>query len=81
MTGDGTGNTCPDSMGVGTSTTQLRAERSGEGDGRVYHVSFSADDGRGGQCIGMITVCVSHDQAHGGRCVDEGPLFDSTTCP
>ena len=42
MTGDGTGNTCPDSMGVGTSTTQLRAERSGEGDGRVYHVSFSA---------------------------------------
>ena len=80
----GDGNTCPDGDGVGTSTALLRAERSGTpkvpGDGRVYHVSFVADDGNGGECAGTITVCVPHDQRPGHVCVDQGPLYDSTTC-
>jgi hypothetical protein len=35
---DGTddGHTCPDGHGIGTSTAQVRAERSGQGDGWVY---------------------------------------------
>lgn len=79
-TGTGSGDTCPDAKGVGTSTAQLSAERSGNGDGRVYHISFTADDGKGGTCTGEVTVCVPHDQGKGNTCVDEGPGFDSTVC-
>jgi hypothetical protein len=75
----GSGNTCPDATGVGTATTEVLAERAGSGDGRVYHISFTADDGQGGTCEGEVTVCVPHDQSDG--CVDQGPLFDSTVCP
>ena len=69
------GNTCPDATGVGTTAAMVRAERSRWLDGRVYHVSFVADDGRGGRCDGTVTVCVP-DGPFG--CWDEGPLFDST---
>src|SRR5439155_1200795 len=48
--GPGAGQTCPDAVGVGTAVALVRAERSGGADGRVYHVSFRADDGHGGQC-------------------------------
>src|SRR5438132_8024004 len=57
---------------VGGPIATLRAERNGEGDGRVYHVGFLADDGRGGQCRGTVTVCVPRDQGRGSTCVDEG---------
>ena len=70
--------TCPDPALVG-STARVRAERDGSGDGRVYHVSFVADDGRGGRCSGTVAVCVPHDQGAGHRCVDQGARFDSTT--
>jgi hypothetical protein len=78
----GAGRRCSDAAGVGTATASVRAERMGEGNGRVYHVSFVADDGRGGHCAAVVTVCVPHDQGSGHPCVDEGPLFDSTgRCP
>jgi hypothetical protein len=76
--GHGDGSTCADAIGTGTGLASLRAERSGQGDGRVYHVRFVADDGRGGQCNAEVTVCVPHDQ--NAACVDQGPLFDSTSC-
>ena len=69
---------CPDAMGVGTGALALRAERNGQGDGRVYHVHFTATDGRGGACSGAVTVCVPHDQRPGQACDDGGALFDST---
>jgi len=78
--GPGHSDKCPDAKGVGTSTAQLRAERDGSGDGRVYHLSFTADDGLGGQCEGNVSVCVPHDQGKGSHCVDQGSLYDSTTC-
>jgi hypothetical protein len=78
----GDGNTCPDAAGIGSAAAQVRVERSGAkrvpGDGRVYHLSFTADDGRGGTCSGVVAVCVPHDQGMGGTCVDQGPLFTST---
>jgi hypothetical protein len=77
----GDGNTCPDANGTGTSTVSVRAERSGQGDGRVYHLRFVASDGRGGSCEGVATVCVPHDQGHGSECVDQGPVYSSTSCP
>jgi hypothetical protein len=73
----GSGNTGPDAWGVGTSTAQLLTERSGRGDGRVYHVAFTADDGHGGSCSGVVTVGVPHDQ-RGSAPVDQGALYDST---
>ncbi|HEX6899194.1 MAG TPA: MopE-related protein [Thermoanaerobaculia bacterium] len=76
----GDGSTCPDASGTGTSTVQVRAERSGKRDGRVYHIRFQAADGRGGTCTGEVTVCVPHDRKPGATCVDEGALFDSTVC-
>ena len=72
------GATCPDATGVGTSSVKLRSERLGNGDGRVYHVAFTASDGRGGRCSGTVTLCVPHDQGHGRACGDQGALVDST---
>jgi hypothetical protein len=37
----------PDGAGIATNTAQVRAERLGAGDGRVYHIGFTADDGKG----------------------------------
>jgi len=76
----GDGNTCPDAQGTGTPTAQVRVERNGLLDGRVYHVHFHADDGRGGSCEATPTVCVPHDQRPGATCIDQGALFDSTKC-
>jgi cysteine-rich repeat protein len=67
---------CPDGDGVATATAHLRAEREDGGDGRVYHVAFTATDGSGQSCSGEVTVCVPRRRHHG--CVDQGPLFDST---
>lgn len=80
--GTGDGAFCPDASGIGSGVASVRSERQGSGDGRVYHLSFSADDGRGGRCEGVVTVCVPKSQggAHS-NCVDQGPLFDSTVCP
>lgn len=78
LNGLGDGDTCPDASGVGSAVARLRAERSGTADGRVYHVSFTASDGRGGQCVGAATACVPHDQRPGHTCRDQGPLVNST---
>lgn len=70
----GAGNTTPDAV---LDPLQVRAERAGTGDGRVYHVSFTGDDGRGGTCDGEVLLGVPHDQ-RGDPAVDGGPLYDST---
>jgi cysteine-rich repeat protein len=75
-TGDGA--TCPDGIGVGIDTASLRSERSGGGDGRVYHVAFAAVDRCNAACVGEVTVCVRHDRRPNGTCGDGGPLHDST---
>ena len=77
--GPGSGKTSPDGMGVGTSVAHIRAERSGQSrNGRVYEISFEADDGTGLTCNGSVKVCVPHDQRKGHECVDDGQLYDST---
>lgn len=80
----GSGDTCPDGDGVGTGMAYVRAERSGTpkvpGNGRVYHINFTASDGKGGTCSGSVRTCVPHDQGQGQSCVDGGALFNSTVC-
>jgi hypothetical protein len=68
----------PDGTGVGTSTPAVRSERDGGGDGRVYHLAFTATNSTGGTCTGTVTVGVPHDQGHNGGPVDQGALFNST---
>lgn len=73
----GSGNTGPDAKGVGTSTPWVRPERQGDGDGRVYHISFMATAADGGSCRGTVKVGVPHSQGQGDP-IDGGPLYDST---
>jgi hypothetical protein len=79
----GDGNTEPDGAGVGTSIAQVRAERSGTprvpGNGRVYVITYSASDGRGGTCTGSVAVCVPHDQGGRSVCIDDGQKYNSVT--
>ena len=75
----GVDGTAPDATGVGSSTASVRAERDEDGDGRVYHIFFDADDGNGGLSSGEVTVTVPHDKGkQTGPAIDDGPLYDST---
>lgn len=76
--GSGGAKYAPDADGVGTDTAQLRAERSGKGNGRVYEISFTASDSHGGECDGSVTVCVPHDQGKGNTAIDDGQNYDAT---
>lgn len=78
VNGLGDGDTAPDGFGVGTIQAQVRAERSGTGNGRVYAISFMADDGKGGTCSGKVSVGVPQDQGQGSVPVDDGQNYDST---
>ncbi|NJN54877.1 MAG: hypothetical protein HC804_09055 [Anaerolineae bacterium] len=69
-----------DAMGVGTATALLRAERL-NGNGRVYHVYFTAVDTHGSSCSGELLVGVPKHQGNGGEPIDDGPLYDSTGTP
>ena len=74
--GLGDGDTAIDGYGVGSSQAQVRSERSGLGDGRVYYIGFTATTG-GGSCTGTVTVRVPHDQGH--PTVGQGATrYDST---
>jgi PKD repeat protein len=70
----------PDGRGVGTNTARVRAERLPRrffgGNGRVYHIGFTADDERGGSCSGDVVVEVPRRRNRGA--IDDGAVFDST---
>jgi hypothetical protein len=78
----GSGSTAIDGYGVGTSTAHVRAERTGNkdvpGDGRVYEIGFTAEDGKGGSCEGKIFTGVPHDQGERSFPIDSGHRYDST---
>jgi len=66
-----------DGTGVGTASAAVRAEVNHPGDGRVYHIFFDADDGKGGVWSGEVKVNVPVSPK--GSAIDGGPLFDSTS--
>jgi PKD domain len=70
------GDTSPDAVLQGDKAL-LRAERSGTGNGRVYRVSFRAEDSLSGSCLGSVTVCVPQAR-HPGTCSDDGQEYTST---
>ena len=63
-------------IGDPSDTILLRAERSGNGDGRVYEVSFTASDGFE-SCDDTVQVSVPHSRKS--TAVDDGQAYDSTT--
>ena len=73
----GSGNTWPDGLGLGTNAAEVRAERVDGGNGRVYRIGFTADDGVGGTCSKVVRVGVPQ----GALVKDDGPFFDSTVIP
>ena len=68
LVGRGERPTCPDAS-IDGGAASVRRERSGNGDGRVYSIEFTADDGRGGASHGTVEVCVPHDRRPNGGCV------------
>ena len=78
VNGKGDGNTSPDGKGIGSATAEVRAERAGSGNGRVYHIGFTASDGKGGTCSNTVLVGVPKSMGKKGGFVDDGALYDST---
>lgn len=75
--GSGDGNTARDIQGANPDTLdfdfQLRAERNGGGEGRVYSVTYTTADGSGNSTHATARVVVPHDQGGGSE-----PLLLST---
>jgi hypothetical protein len=71
------GDTAPDAAHVAghPEQVQLRAERAGTGDGRVYRIEVTVSDGKL-TCARTMSVGVPHDQS-GASPVDSGLIFDS----
>lgn len=83
VNGLGDGDTAPDARrGDRAAEVDLRAERAGNGDGRIYRLGVTVNDGNGGAC--ETTVHVGVPKAQGGRHATpvESPLSaDSFTSP
>jgi len=60
----GDGDQANDSVIVDNTTIQLRAERSGAGDGRVYTITYQATNTCGATTTATATVSVPHDKGN-----------------
>jgi hypothetical protein len=75
--GLGDGDTAIDAIiSANHDSVQLRAERSGNGNGRVYTVCFTASDFEGGSS-GSVKVMVPKSKKTD-VAIDGGPIYDST---
>lgn len=62
VNGLGDGDMAPDWLITGAMTLNLRAERSGNGDGRVYTINLTCTDKQGNSSKGATSVAVPHSQ-------------------
>jgi hypothetical protein len=69
---------CEDAIIGPGGEVQLRAERSGGGDGRVYTIVVSATDSCGNVGICEVNVTVPHNMGH--AAMDSGGGYDPTVC-
>lgn len=69
--GNGDGRTLDDIIITGSSSFELRSERSGAGNGRVYGVNFTITDASGNPSSGTCYFTVPHDQS-GAAAVNDG---------
>jgi hypothetical protein len=61
--GTGSGDTGPDWQVVNNHMVKLRAERSGNGNDRVYTITITATDAVGNKSTSTVTVTVPHDNS------------------
>jgi hypothetical protein len=69
--GNGDGSTVQDIVITGKSSFELRAERQGKGNGRVYGVNFKVTDSSGAVQTATCKFVVPHDQSGRGA-TDDG---------
>ncbi len=74
--GPSDGKTKPDAEGVHKPIAWIRAERKDKGNGRVYHINFTAIDNQGAFCQNTLVVTVPKEP--GLPAVDDGQCCDST---
>lgn len=79
--GNGDGNTNNDIViAANCKSVQLRSERNGGGDGRVYTITFRVRDASGNTTTKTAKVVVPHN--NGGTAVDSGPNYTVISgCP
>jgi probable HAF family extracellular repeat protein len=75
--GAASGILSPDALIQGEGVL-IRSERNGIGNGRVYEIFFTAEDGKGGSCTGAVKVGVPHSLKKGSAAIDDGQKYDST---
>jgi CSLREA domain-containing protein len=76
----GIGPSSPDG-GFNGANAWVRAERDGNGDGRVYHIEFVASDGNDSCTKTLRLPTIAHDQSTDDidiDAIDGGPIYDST---
>jgi hypothetical protein len=78
----GDGNTTNDIViAADCQSVKLRSERTGDGNGRVYTITFEVTDASGNVGTATTTVTVPHSQ-NGSAPVDDGPLYTVlSNCP
>lgn len=69
---------CADAVVGPDGSVQLRAERSGNGDGRVYRITVTATDSCGNAATCSAEVRVPHHPQS--AAVDSGQAYNATTC-
>jgi hypothetical protein len=77
----GDGNTSNDIViAPGCKSVNLRAERMGGGNGRVYTITFKVTDSSGNSTMATARVTVPKSQ-NGSPAVDDGPQYVVNGCP
>jgi hypothetical protein len=76
----GSGNTTPDVTFSTCNSVDLRSERQGGGDGRVYRLGWRAADRYGNVTLGECQVAIAHDQS-GAAAVAGSEVYRLNVCP
>ncbi|MCP5046343.1 MAG: hypothetical protein GY940_04170, partial [bacterium] len=79
-TSGGDGNTVNDMViANGCKSVDLRAERQGSGNGRVYSIHLLIDDGNGNVSTAIFRVTVAKSK-NGNPAIDDGPSGYQVSC-
>ncbi len=74
--GNGDGNTSNDIViAYDCRSVNLRQERSGNGNGRVYTIFIAVADSSGNEAVEAIHVLVPHNQGKDAKTIDDGPAY------
>ena len=71
----GDGNTSADIVVTSPTSVELRSERQGGRNGRVYTLGWEIEDGSGNLAEGVCLVTVPHDRGAKGAAIDDGEAY------